>query len=215
MASLRARKRKDGSEYFAVLYRLLGKQTSTSFDDFESASRFCELATKFGPANALSTLTADTSRTSLTVEEYLTKHIDDLTGVDQGTVGKYRAYVRNDISPVLGSLPLAALTREDIITWIKGMQQPDEDGKKSPLATAGSVCWVMAGPFFWFTSGREMPVVAEMIAHPWAVGGRARRRWCRAARVRARHRVGRRSCGSPRRTSRPTPMSRPIRLGLA
>jgi hypothetical protein len=50
MASLRARKRTDGSEYFAVLYRLQGKQTSTSFDDFESASRFCELATKFGPS---------------------------------------------------------------------------------------------------------------------------------------------------------------------
>ena len=49
MASLRARKRKDGSEYFAVLYRLQGKQTSTSFDDFESALRFWELATKFGP----------------------------------------------------------------------------------------------------------------------------------------------------------------------
>jgi hypothetical protein len=42
-----------------VLYRLQGKQTSTSFDDFESASRFCELTTKFGPANAVPTLTAD------------------------------------------------------------------------------------------------------------------------------------------------------------
>lgn len=145
MASLRARMRKDGTEYFAVLYRLQGRQTSTSFDDFESASRFCELATKFGPANALSTLTADTSRTSLTVEEYLTKHIDGLTGVDQGTAAKYRAYVRNDIGPVLGILPLAALTREDIITWIKGMQQPDEDGKKPSSKTLANKRGFLAG----------------------------------------------------------------------
>ncbi|HEY6575769.1 MAG TPA: hypothetical protein VI029_12735, partial [Mycobacterium sp.] len=32
MASLRTRTRKDGTEYYAVLYRLRGKQTSTSFD---------------------------------------------------------------------------------------------------------------------------------------------------------------------------------------
>jgi integrase len=127
MASLRARKRKDGSEYYAVLYRLQGRQTSTSFDDFESASRFCELATKFGPGNALSTLKVDTTLSTMTVEQWLTKHIDDLTGVDRGTVAKYRAYLKNDIGPVLGSLPLTGLTRDHILGWVKGMQEPDED----------------------------------------------------------------------------------------
>ena len=129
MASLRARKRKDGSEYFAVLYRLQGKQTSTSFDDFESASRFRELATKFGPGNALSTLKVDTTLTTLTVEQWLNHHIEHLTGVDQNTIDKYRAYVRNDIAEPLGSIPLAALTREHVAQWIKGMQQPDAKGK--------------------------------------------------------------------------------------
>ena len=97
MASLRARRRNDGTEYFAVLYRLRGKQTPTSFDDFESASRFCELATKFGPGNALSTLKVDTTLSTMTVEQWLTKHNADLTGVDQGTVAKYRSYVKNDV----------------------------------------------------------------------------------------------------------------------
>jgi integrase len=145
MASLRVRKRKDGTEYYAVLYRLQGKQTSTSFDDFESASRFCELATKFGPANALSTLKVDTTLTTLTVEQYLTKHIDDLTGVDQGTAAKYRAYVRNDIAEPLGSIPLAALTRDDVVQWIKGMQEPDEDGKKPSSKTLANKRGFLAG----------------------------------------------------------------------
>jgi hypothetical protein len=124
MASLRTRARKGGTEYFAVLYRLNGKQTSTSFEDFTSASKFCDLANKFGPENALSTLAVDTWLTSLTVEQWLTRHIDQLTGVDRNTSDKYRAYVRNDIAPVLGDLPLAALTREHVIGWIKGMQEP-------------------------------------------------------------------------------------------
>ena len=48
MASLRTRRRKDDSVYFAVLYRLNGTQTSTSFEDFAAAARFRELVTKFG-----------------------------------------------------------------------------------------------------------------------------------------------------------------------
>ena len=115
MASLRTRTRKDGTEYYAVLYRLRGKQTSTSFDDFASASRFCDLATKFGAENALSTLKVDATLATLTVEQWLHHHIEHLTGVDQDTIDKYRAYVRNDIGPVLGSLPLAALTRDHVV----------------------------------------------------------------------------------------------------
>ena len=128
MASLRTRTRKDGTEYYAVLYRLRGKQTSTSFDDFASASRFCDLATKFGAENALSTLKVDATLATLTVEQWLLHHIEHLTGVDQNTIDKYRPYVRNDIAEPLGSIPLAALTREHVAQWIKGMQQPDAKG---------------------------------------------------------------------------------------
>jgi hypothetical protein len=53
MASLRSGTRKDGSSYVQVLYRLEGKQTSTSFEDMTSAVRFQRLADKFGAAKAL------------------------------------------------------------------------------------------------------------------------------------------------------------------
>jgi hypothetical protein len=36
-----------------VLYRLDGKQTSTSFEDLVSATKFQKLVDKFGPAKAL------------------------------------------------------------------------------------------------------------------------------------------------------------------
>jgi integrase len=145
MASLRSRARKNGTPYYAVLYRLQGKQTSTSFDDFESASKFCDLATKFGPENALSTLKVDTTLATLTVAQWLKHHVEHLTGVDPNTVAKYRAYVRNDLSESLGSLPLTALTRDHIARWIKGMQQPSADGKAARAKTIANKHGFLAG----------------------------------------------------------------------
>jgi hypothetical protein len=58
MASLRKGTRKDGSTYVQVLYRSDGKQTSTSFEDIASATKFKKLIEKFGPAGPTLPLTA-------------------------------------------------------------------------------------------------------------------------------------------------------------
>jgi len=129
MASIRDRKKADGTQYWAVLYRLDGKQTSTSFTDFTAAQSFCELVNKFGVRNALATLKADVTTTGWTVESWLRHHVDHLTGVDANTVAKYRAYIRNDIAEPLGAIPLTALTREHVVVWIKGMRAPNSEGK--------------------------------------------------------------------------------------
>jgi hypothetical protein len=59
MASLRAGMRRDYSTYMQVLYRLDGKQSSTSFEDLASANKFQKMVDKFGPVKALETLGAD------------------------------------------------------------------------------------------------------------------------------------------------------------
>ena len=46
-------RRRDGSTYVQVLYRLDGKQSSTSFEDLLSATKFQRLVDKFGAAKAL------------------------------------------------------------------------------------------------------------------------------------------------------------------
>ena len=53
MASLRRGTRRDDRTYVHVLYRLNGKQSSTSFEDLASATNFQKLVDKFGPAKAL------------------------------------------------------------------------------------------------------------------------------------------------------------------
>jgi hypothetical protein len=145
MASVRTRARKNGTEYYAVLYRFNGKQTSTSFEDFASASKFCDLATKYGPENALRTLRVDTTLATLTVEQWVKWHIDVLTGVDQNTSDKYRAYLRNDIAEPLGALPLTALGREHIAQWVKGMQQTDDKGWTPSAKTIANKHGFLAG----------------------------------------------------------------------
>jgi len=144
MASLRTRHRKDGTNFYSVLYRLNGKQSSLSFDDFTSASRFCNLANKFGPENALATLT-DASPDSQTVEEWITHYIDHTTGIQPDTVTKYRAYLRNDIAPVLGGIPLTALSRDHVAKWVNTMHEPDDHGRRAKAKTVANKHGFLAG----------------------------------------------------------------------
>jgi integrase len=129
MASLRAGTRKDGSTYVQVLYRVDGKQSSTSFEDMASAVKFQMLARKFGPAKALETIQTDPELLTLTVTEWLEHHIEHLTGVRKSTLHDYRAYMKNDIVPALGELPLMVLSRDDIARWVQVMVDKGASGK--------------------------------------------------------------------------------------
>ena len=121
MASIRRRTRAGGSESWAVLYRLDGKQSSVSFEDFESADAFRKLADKFGPEKALASLRADPTLNTITVTEWLQHYIEHLTGLKKSTLYDYNSYLRNDIGPALGALPLQSLTREDVARWVNSM----------------------------------------------------------------------------------------------
>lgn len=130
MASFRNGKpRKDGSTYVQVLYRLNGKQTSTSFQDLATATKFKELVEKFGPEQALTTLGSDPDMTTMTVAEWVRRHIDHLTGLRKSTLWDYESYLRKDIGPVLGGLPLTGLSREHIAKWTQDLAAGGASGK--------------------------------------------------------------------------------------
>jgi hypothetical protein len=102
MASLRSGTRRDGSTYVQVLYRLGGRQSSTSFEDLASATKFQKLVEKFGPAKALETLGTDPDFSAMTVFEWIEHHIEHLTGLRKSTAYDYRSYLKNDIREPLG-----------------------------------------------------------------------------------------------------------------
>jgi integrase len=92
----------------------------------EEARKFCATVNAIGPRRALEawgfTDTVRQPANLLTVGEYLTRHIDHLTGLEEQTIRQYRAYLKNDIGPHLGDIPLSRLTREDIALWIKAIE---------------------------------------------------------------------------------------------
>jgi integrase len=137
MAWTKPRIRKDGSVYFCVYFRELNattgktQQTSISWDDPNDAEHCRQLVEQVGPEKAREILRiVQTPGQVQTVRQFLTKHIDGLTGIEQGTLARYRAYVRNDIGPAIGEIPITALTRDHVGRWINDMQQPDEDTGK-------------------------------------------------------------------------------------
>ena len=125
MASIRGPlKRKDGTTYTQVLYRLDdGKQTSASFNDHAEAVAFQQLANRTSPAKALEVWAATTpSADGFTVASWCTHHVDHLTGINDFTRTRYRRYIANDIAPsTIGVLPLTALTNDDVARWLNNL----------------------------------------------------------------------------------------------
>lgn len=143
MASIRKRVRKDGGITYAVLFTLDDQQTSQSFHDEKSAEAFRGVVSAMGGHRALELYDLAPPRLRATtpdghtVTSWLDHYIDHLTGLDEGTLEKYRAYVRNDITPVIGSLQLIALGREDVAKWIQWLQEfgrLDRKGNRGPAS---------------------------------------------------------------------------------
>jgi len=124
--SVRIRTRVDGSTYAQVRYRHDGRESSASFDDAAEAERFDKLVKQVGPDKALEVARVSTaSDLSMTVADWLKHHNDHLTGVDPATISRYNSYADRDINPVLGEIPLRALTTDEIARWINQLAGPD------------------------------------------------------------------------------------------
>lgn len=124
--SLRFRTRTDGSTYTQVRYRINGRAGSVSFDDHAEALKFDELVTKVGAAKALEiTRIVASSDRALTVAQWLARHVEHLTGTEAATRQQYERYIANDINPILGDIPLTALTPDDVAAWLNGMRKKD------------------------------------------------------------------------------------------
>ncbi|GAB7071251.1 hypothetical protein JCM12141A_55400 [Mycolicibacterium hodleri] len=119
VASIHAQKTTRGNTY-RVLWRADGRQRSLTFENLPSAERFKTLLEDHGPDEALRVIELDEIGKHVpTVTEWLTSHIDNLTGVQPATINRYRTYVRRDVNPVFGSLPISAVTETTIARWIK------------------------------------------------------------------------------------------------
>lgn len=129
MASIRTRKRKDGTVYTSVLYVHDGKQTSSSFNDHAEALKFQDVCNRLGPAEALKIWKSTAPSNGHTVKSYVNEQLDALSGVEKKTLAEYRRYLSRDIEPVLGHIPLSTLSRTDISKWVNKLQADGASGK--------------------------------------------------------------------------------------
>jgi integrase len=125
-ASIRERKRGDGTTAYGVLYWIAGRQSQLTFNDEKSAAAFRSAVHAHGPERALEmhgiNLAPKTREPGMTVAGWIRHHIDHLTGVEQSSIDSYNRYLRMDIAPVIGDIPLAKLAEKDISRWIKVLE---------------------------------------------------------------------------------------------
>lgn len=122
MATIRPRKRRDGSVYYQVRYRVNGIESSTSLNDENDAIQLQEMIDRMGAMRALAALGLITSTTGFTVESWLIHHIEHLSGIEQRTRHEYLGIVTRDIVPVLGGFALENLTRDHVALWLESMR---------------------------------------------------------------------------------------------
>jgi hypothetical protein len=91
VASIHAQKNRPGNAY-RVLWRQDGRQRSLTFENLPAAERFKTLLEDHGPDEALRVIKLDEiGRHVPTVTEWLTTHIDNLTGVQPATPNRLDA----------------------------------------------------------------------------------------------------------------------------
>lgn len=128
--SVRYRERNDGTPYWQVRFRENGRECSVSWDNPIEAERYDNLVKQVGPTRAreICRIAAAALRET-TVRTFLERHNDALTGIEMGTIKRYRAYVKNDIGPALGDMPLHVLSRDDISVWLNELAADGVSGK--------------------------------------------------------------------------------------
>lgn len=129
MAWIKERPRKNGTVAYCVRYELGKVQTQAPFDDRDSAEEFRDAVNTIGAEKAMKawginpTVQVAKRSTAPTVAEWLRTYIDSRTGVTKTCIADYNAYLRNDIAPAFGQVPLDTLTPADIAKWVQGMAE--------------------------------------------------------------------------------------------
>lgn len=136
MASIRKRRRADGTIAYAVVYRMDGTQTSVTLPTFKACEKLRDLIDSVGARRAMEVWgipptkrAAASAPETLTLAEWLHTYIETLTGAEKYTITRYTGYAVNDINPHLGMIPLQQLSRDDVSRWVNQLSRSGSSGK--------------------------------------------------------------------------------------
>lgn len=112
-----------GETRWRVYWREGGRRKVVPFDNEAGASKWKALLESAGPELAMRVFDVPDAATSRTVAEQVNRHVDHLTGVEEGTRRDYRRMAERDLFPMLGPVPVAALTHEDVARWVNSLEK--------------------------------------------------------------------------------------------
>ena len=121
MASKQHRLRADGTISYRIAYRIGQAQHIETFDSAGAADAFYDSIESEGLAGAIALLNARTrSRPdTMSVADYVARHIELVPNVTAGTRSTYRAYLARDIrGQLVGKVPLDQLDRQTVEAWV-------------------------------------------------------------------------------------------------
>lgn len=132
MASIRTRKRADGSASHQVIFRRDGRMSAqeyATFDTYAAAETFRDQIARYGVETALEILEAGSgARVPMTLAEWGREYVETKGGITDGTRHRYLSIVNNDLGRMAG-LPLAAVTERAVATWIQTMAAEGSSAK--------------------------------------------------------------------------------------
>ncbi len=140
MASVTPRPNRDGTITWRVQARVDGKMRQESFADQRGARQFAALVDRVGFAAARETRQARAARPedALTLRDWAAKYLDPangyLVGVTPGTVRSYQLAAERTFLPILGDLPLEAITAQEVGRWLHWQGQQVNPRTKAPIA---------------------------------------------------------------------------------
>ena len=102
-----------------VVFRLDGRQRVVTFASERAAQEWRAVLDIAGPAKALVALTDQpaSQRITRTVRDQVLRHVDRLTGVQEGTRRTYRGMASYALGD-LGDMTIDTVTRDDVAAWV-------------------------------------------------------------------------------------------------
>lgn len=135
---------KDGRISWRVQFRLGPAMRSKSFEHEAGARQFGALIDRVGAAAALAVWDARQSANAgvPTMREWVDEYLDPasgrLTGIEKGTRAGYRSIADRSLLPILGDLPVDAITKADVGRWVAWQEQQMSarrtNGKPTPIS---------------------------------------------------------------------------------
>ena len=112
--------RADGSVAWRVRFRIGGQQASETFESAREAAEFADLVARMGGGLARQARDAQSSvQHALTVHEALEHYLTAVSAhATPGTVAEYRRMAARTWLPMLGGLPVSAVSREMVAVWV-------------------------------------------------------------------------------------------------